>query len=401
MLALVGYVMKYLAPLALVFFVGCAADQSSPGTSTAALLNGTPEAVGVLRFLNSPSVTFEMLDIDAALDRRAAANLLAHRHGPDGFYGTPDDNPFDSLEEVDAIKYVGPVAMDKIIAFADLSGFVPGPDDILGTFDGVAFTVAEADQTLLLANNESEGVLDFEIDLDSRAVSSILDARPISTMIELAELHYVGPAMLGRFKNYVATPAERIDCRFHGDCGSSGHCEGIPFDGSSEYGKCRPKANTPGAGNPCDANDECGPGLICGGLTLGFDMCIQDWQQDTFENTTQRFIPQDTTPFPVATSVTVRGQATVPMDIVVDIDLAHSDPHSLKIVLSDPNGAEAVLWDGPDEGSGDFPSSFVALGEISRDDMVNGRWLLRIWNVDGNGLGNLHGWSMWLTSNFD
>ncbi|HUH03942.1 MAG TPA: hypothetical protein VML75_18225 [Kofleriaceae bacterium] len=70
------------------------------------------------------------------------------------------------------------------------------------------------------------------------------------------------------------------------------------------------------------------------------------------------------------------------------------------MALMDPNGAEAVLWDGPNQ-SGAFPGSFIALGQISRDDQVNGRWLLRIWNDSGRGLGNLHGWTLTLNSRWD
>ena len=73
----------------------------------------------------------------------------------------------------------------------------------------------------------------------------------------------------------------------------------------------------------------------------------------------------------------------------------------LDFTYYDPNGTDAVLWDGPSE-TGPFPTEPIpALGNISRDDMVNGRWLLRIENVGGGGLGNLHGWTLWLSSNFD
>ena len=219
-------------------------------------------------------------------------------------------------------------------------------------------------------------------------------------MPELAALFYVGPSALGRLKDFVATPTTRADCRHDGDCSGNGRCEGIPFDGSSEFGKCRPRGHVLGAGNDCAIDDPCGPGLFCGGLTFrSTGMCVADWQQDTFVNNTQRFIGQD--PTPVATSVVVRGQATVPFDITVDVELAHEDPSSLKVVLFDPNGTDAVLWDGPSEGGAAFPGSFIALGNISRDDTVNGRWMLRVFNVEGRGLGNLHGWTLWLSSNFD
>lgn len=399
--AYISHIMKSLASFSLLLSTlafGCADGVDS---QTLALTESTPDAVGVLRLLNDPQVDFTLLDDAVRLDRRAAKNLIEHRDGPDGFYGTNDDDLFGSIEEADALPYVGPSALAKLLSYAEANGYLPGPEDILGSFDGVPFTVAQAETALQLCNEESEGVLDVEIALDRRAVTSILNARPIVSMSELASLYYVGGSALSRLKDYVALPVERADCKHNGACPDGEVCEGIPFDGSSEFGKCRPVANIPNVGANCNVGNPCGPDLFCGGLTFGGGgMCIADWQQDTFENTTQRFIPQDT-PIPVATSVTVRGQATVPFDITVDVDLAHDDPHSLKIVLLDPNGADAVLWDGPNEGNAAFPGSFIALGNISRDDMVNGRWLLRITNEEGQGLGNLHGWTLWLSSNFD
>ncbi len=393
--------MKLLAALSLPLIL-TACDASHDVTeSSKPLTQDAANAIGVTRLLNDPSTSFEILDDDVALDRRAARNLIAHRDGSDGFYGTSDDDLFDDIAEADAVRYVGPSALAKLLAHAEANAYIPGPEDLLGRFDGVTFTFAEAESALQLCNNESEGVLDDEIGLDRRAVTSILDARPISGMGELASLYYVGGSALGTLKAYVAQPQARIDCRGTAECPSSEVCEGIPFDGSSEFGKCRPLANIPGVGDDCSINQPCGPNLFCGGLTFGGGgMCIGAWQQDTFVNTTGRFIPQQT-PQPIATSVTVRGQATVPFDITVDIDLSHDDPHSLKIVLFDPNGTDAVLWDGPNEGSASFPRSFVALGNISRDDTVNGRWVLRITNESGSGLGTLHSWTLWLSSNFD
>ena len=55
-----------------------------------------------------------VLDDDVALNARAARGLIEHRDGPDGDFGTSDDDPFDSLEEVDAVLWVGPVAIRKL-----------------------------------------------------------------------------------------------------------------------------------------------------------------------------------------------------------------------------------------------------------------------------------------------
>ena len=64
----------------LVSFVtlcACGPDASNPGNFSQALgADGTPEAVGLLRFVNDESTTFEILDNDVPLDRRAAQNLV-------------------------------------------------------------------------------------------------------------------------------------------------------------------------------------------------------------------------------------------------------------------------------------------------------------------------------------
>ncbi|HHH27435.1 MAG TPA: hypothetical protein ENK57_03665, partial [Polyangiaceae bacterium] len=49
---------------------------------------------------------------------RVVDNILAHRDGPDGVLGTGDDDLFDDLDELDAIPYVGPVTLDRLIVAA-------------------------------------------------------------------------------------------------------------------------------------------------------------------------------------------------------------------------------------------------------------------------------------------
>ncbi|MGE0784181.1 MAG: nuclease A inhibitor family protein [Sandaracinaceae bacterium] len=191
--------------VALVLLGACAADVDDDAAMVEAL-RFTPEEVGVTRLLNAPTTTFELLDQSVPLDSRAARNLIAHRDGADGLFGTRDDDPFDDLAEVDAVSYVGTLAIDRLIAYAASHGLVPGPDDVLGTFDSVAFTVAEAQRALDVVNTASSATLRESVPLDSRAVTSIMAARPIDTMGELAALYYVGTAAMTRIKAYSAPP---------------------------------------------------------------------------------------------------------------------------------------------------------------------------------------------------
>jgi hypothetical protein len=379
--------MKYFpASLLILAVAGCTAAGSTDSIANA-LVDDTPDAVGVLALVNDPATSEEILDDDVPLDARAARNLVAGR-------------PFASIDEIDAVAYVGPVAMENLAAYAAARGYTPSGSDLLGVYDGVSFTVDEAELALDLVNEVSDGVLRVEVGLDSRAVSSILEARPVPSVRALSELYWVGSAMLERIKAFTAAPDayERADCRGDSDCDEGWRCGGIPNDGSSDLGLCYPTASIPGEGNECDADDDCGEGLACNGITVGYGLCLPWWMHDSFENTTQRFIGETTDP--VVTGVVVRGQASVPMDVIVTADILHSKPHALRVALIDPNGAEAVLWDGPNT-SGPMPSTFNAQGEISRDDEVDGQWLLRIVNEGGAGTGNLYSWTLDVSSRFD
>jgi len=192
--------------LALAATLLAAACRSDVDPGSGALVDGTPDAVGVLGLLNDPATTFTVLDVDAGLDRRAAENLTAHRDGPDGAAGTADDDRFDTIEEVDAVPYVGPAMLDRLLAFARERGFVPAGDDVLGVWDEVAFTVDEAEATLAWVNAATEEELD-EVLRDSRPVNSILEARPLASMLEVSELYFVGPTMMQRLRDAAAPAA--------------------------------------------------------------------------------------------------------------------------------------------------------------------------------------------------
>ena len=53
---------------------------------------------------------------DAGVHTRAANNIAAARDGADGVFGTADDALFADIEAVDAVRYVGPVAIQQLVA---------------------------------------------------------------------------------------------------------------------------------------------------------------------------------------------------------------------------------------------------------------------------------------------
>jgi hypothetical protein len=165
---------------------------------------GTQEGMAMLDFLNHPSTSYELLDDDVALDRRAAGNLISHRDGWDLVSGTSDDDLFTSIDEVDAVRWVGPSAIGKMMDYAASNGWMLTGDDVLGTWDRVQFTVDEAAAVVELANTAGPNTLDDNIGLDSRAADSIVDARPVSSVHEIAGLYYVGKSALTKLKDYAA-----------------------------------------------------------------------------------------------------------------------------------------------------------------------------------------------------
>jgi len=190
-----------------LFSIGCVeepvGDLDETGdlaTSTHAVLEGTPQAIGLLALLNDPATTLDILDHDVRLDSRAAKNLIHRRDGYDQTPGTSDDNLFESVAEVDRVRWVGNSAIGRLLHAAENWGWVPEGDERLGRWDRVAFTVTEAALTLEFVNQASHDLLDHDLGLDRRAADSIVAAQPITSVATLAGLYYVGHSALDTLK---------------------------------------------------------------------------------------------------------------------------------------------------------------------------------------------------------
>ncbi|MGH1341917.1 MAG: hypothetical protein ACRBN8_10220 [Nannocystales bacterium] len=98
---------------------------------------GSPLEAAVLELANTAS--HATLDDSAAngnvgLDVRAANGIVARRAGPDGVEGTEDDTPFATLAELDAVPYVGPRALGRMVDYVEASGVLT-PRIEYGTLD--------------------------------------------------------------------------------------------------------------------------------------------------------------------------------------------------------------------------------------------------------------------------
>lgn len=95
------------------------------GKSDGGIDEGSPEALGVLALVNDTAMTQAALKADAGVTSKVARNIVTHRDGADAKAGTADDNKFDTLAELDAIPFVGPVTLNALLEAAKDKGLVP------------------------------------------------------------------------------------------------------------------------------------------------------------------------------------------------------------------------------------------------------------------------------------
>jgi len=160
----------------------------------------------VLAVVNDPAVGFELLDDDVGLDRRAAAGVIAHRDGPDGEFGTADDNLFDEIDELDAIRYVGRVALRRIELYALAYGYddmvISDADRrVLQFLNGPELTFEELDDVVRLNRRAAASLYDFRAAADGRVGTS--DDRSFETMEQVDAQRYVGERALAQLRGYV------------------------------------------------------------------------------------------------------------------------------------------------------------------------------------------------------
>lgn len=120
-------------------------DSIPQGKADGAIDPNSAEAQAVLLLVNDPMVDQPELDIDARLDRRAATNIIEHRDGPDGVADTDDDDRFDDIAQLDAIKYVGPRAFGRLLEYAIAQGYLDQVAD--GPMTDVVFSPQPSDAT--------------------------------------------------------------------------------------------------------------------------------------------------------------------------------------------------------------------------------------------------------------
>ncbi|MEM9195185.1 MAG: phospholipase D-like domain-containing protein [Myxococcota bacterium] len=132
---------------------------------------------------------------EQGIHSRAARNLMTRRNGVDGEFGTGDDDLFDDIQEVDAVSWVGPVAMSQLVAAisdrctaADNGGGSCQEDRILGWLND--------------SSTDTEALRGFGV--SSRAANNLIEARPFSSLEEVDAVPYVGPVTMQRLHSAVS-----------------------------------------------------------------------------------------------------------------------------------------------------------------------------------------------------
>jgi cysteine-rich repeat protein len=178
------------------------------------------EAEAILRAANTLSLA--QLDDDAALDARAARNIVAARDA---------NGPFDSVIALDDVPYVGQRAFAQLLSYAERHGWIGhcgdgvinggeacdgGADcdascglDAAGGPTGVFVHGVEegtyaALGLLAAANTLDHATLDDAVGLDARAAQAIVDDRPFANLADLDAASYVGERAFGKLGAYAA-----------------------------------------------------------------------------------------------------------------------------------------------------------------------------------------------------
>jgi hypothetical protein len=123
--------MKQLLACSLVLAIGCGVEDPEDGhdesyLSGRGLGDLTPLEEGtILSLVNtlSDQALRDPLPDGAGLGDPAVDNLIHVRLGDDGLLGSLDDGYVDTIEELDAVPFIGPIEFEKLLAYAREHGF--------------------------------------------------------------------------------------------------------------------------------------------------------------------------------------------------------------------------------------------------------------------------------------
>jgi hypothetical protein len=183
--------MRSAAIVWLTVIVGCVpTDHSLQPTSEAELSAMSFADQRVVDYVNHETTTVEVLDTIVDLDRRAALGIVAHRAA----------GSFVHIDEVDNVRFVGPVGLDQLYDHSLV--WQPKDEPLLGEYDNIVFTLEEGELVLDYANLADSNTL-WDAGLWPSVIETIMVERPLFSVRELSELHGVGETTLNRLLDAV------------------------------------------------------------------------------------------------------------------------------------------------------------------------------------------------------
>jgi phosphatidylserine/phosphatidylglycerophosphate/cardiolipin synthase-like enzyme len=101
-------------------------EESSDQTET--LKEGSARALAAIAFVNDPTTDAAALRTAKVASKTAKA-IVAHRDGADGVARTADDDPFDSVAELDLVSGVGGATLTRIASGAEKQGYLAAEEE--------------------------------------------------------------------------------------------------------------------------------------------------------------------------------------------------------------------------------------------------------------------------------
>ncbi len=189
---------------------GCAMPSaegpSLPGsTPPVSIAQPSEDEIRALDFLNDPATDLRTLDHEVGVNRRGARNLIAHRNGPDGIYPSYDDDPFQTLEEIERVRYVGPVSVQMILDFARDRMVDPGV-----MVEGILFSSEDEAAVLWGLARVTVDQLTYELGIATHAAEGIVGSGPYESIVDVAAIEYVGQATLLSLLHHAPVWAEEM-----------------------------------------------------------------------------------------------------------------------------------------------------------------------------------------------
>ncbi len=157
----------------------------------------------LLAFVNHCTTTSAVLEVDVGLPAQAANSIAEHRDGQDALCDTPDDDPFETVLELENVPFVGLDDLEALRAHA-ATWQPPDPDaDLLAFVNHCTTTSTVLDDDVGLTSRAAGNIVAHRDGTDS--ICGTADDDPFDNVTELDNVPYVGASALAALRTYAQT----------------------------------------------------------------------------------------------------------------------------------------------------------------------------------------------------